>query len=465
VNKASLITPVILCGGAGSRLWPMSREAMPKQFLPLFEGLSLFDLTLERVSDRSIFSSPVIVTAQPLAELVSRSLEHSKCNGQIVLEPCRRNSAPAVAIAAELVAKTAPDALILVLAADHFIEDAAAFSAAVSESAGMAAKGKIITFGIAPDNPSTSYGYIRPGADIGEGICTIDRFIEKPAAARAAELVAEGCLWNSGNFLFRADVMRTEIENFEPRIAEVARTAAKNMLSQKEPQNIHLIPEEIFAQSPSISIDYAVMERTARAACKPVHYLWSDMGTWNSVWSHFDKDGNGNAARGPVSLLEVKNSLVFSESLHTAVVGLENIAVVATRDAVLVAPRDVSSSLSNLVAVLKSDPGTEHLAATPAAASHSWGQESWIAREETFSTKVATLWPGKSTPLMTQQHSDIHVLVITGQVLAIVGNAELQVTASTPLFISAGTPFRLVNSGAKEVRYLELAISRETDAT
>ena len=437
---------------------------MPKQFLPLFEGLSLFDLTLERISDGSIFSAPVIVTAQPLAELVSQSMERAKCQGQIVLEPCRRNSAPAIAIAAELVAKMAPDALILVLAADHLIEDAAAFRAAISESAGMAAQGKIITFGIAPDGPSTSYGYIRPGADIGEGICAIDRFIEKPAAARAAELVAEGCLWNSGNFLFRADVMCAEIENFEPRIAEMAKAAAKNMMSQQEPPSLYLIPEQIFAQSPSISIDYAVMERTARAACKPVHYRWSDMGTWNSVWSHFDKDGNGNATRGSVSLFEVKNSLVFSESLHVAVAGLENIAVVATRDAVLVAPRDVSSSLTHLVAALKSDPETEHLAVVPATASHNWGHESCIAHEETFSTKIVTLAAGKSTPTIVHPHTDIHLLVIAGQALAILGDTEVQAATNASIFVSAGTPFKLVNSSQKDVRYLELAISRETDA-
>jgi mannose-6-phosphate isomerase-like protein (cupin superfamily) len=256
--------------------------------------------------------------------------------------------------------------------------------------------------------------------------------------------------------------MRAEIENFEPRIAEVAKSAAKNMPSQ--PRGIHFIPEEIFALSPSISIDYAVMERTTRAACKPVHYRWSDMGTWNSVWSHFNKDGFGNANRGPVSLLETKNSLVISDSLHTAVVGLENVAVVVTRDAVLVAPRDVSASLSHLVAALKSDPGKEHLAVTPATASHIWGHESCVAHEETFSTKLVTLWPGKSTPLMTQQHSDIHVLTISGQALAKIGGAEIQVAASTPLFVPAGTPFRIVNSSAKEVRYLELSISREIDA-
>jgi mannose-1-phosphate guanylyltransferase/mannose-6-phosphate isomerase len=463
VKEASLITPVILCGGAGTRLWPMSREAMPKQFLPLFDGRSLFDLTLERISDRSIFSAPVIVTAQSLAELVSQSMERAKCQGQIVLEPCRRNSAPAIAVAVELVLKATPDTLMLVLAADHFIEDAVAFRTAVSESAAIAAKGKIITFGIVPDSPNAGYGYIKPGPELGGGICTIGQFIEKPNTVRAAELVAEGCLWNSGNFLFRADVMRAEIEQFEPRIAEVARSSAKNMqCRQQERQVFHLIPEDIFTQSPSISIDYAVLERTTCAACKPVHYRWSDMGTWNSVWSHFEKDDNGNATRGPVSLLETSNSLVFSEALHTSVVGLENISVVVTGDAVLVAPREISSSLAELTAILKSQASAQHLAVTPAAASHNWGQECFIAREEAFGAKLVTLKPGKSTPFITRQYSDVHVLMIAGQALANVGDVEVQAEANASVLVPAGTPFRLVNSGQEDVRYLEVAITRRS---
>jgi mannose-1-phosphate guanylyltransferase/mannose-6-phosphate isomerase len=462
VNNEKLITPVILCGGAGSRLWPLSREAMPKQFLPLFEGRSLFDLTLERISDTSIFSAPVIVTAQSLAELVSQSLESAKCQGQIVLEPCRRNSAAAIAVAVELVTRTAPNALMLVLASDQFIQDAGAFRAAAHESAAIAAKGRIVTFGIVPDSPNTGYGYIEPGPDLGEGICTVARFIEKPAAARAAELVAEGCLWNSGNFLFRADVMRAEIHKFEPRIAEVADAVAKSMkIEEHQGQVFHFIPEEIFAQSPSIAIDYAVLERTSHAACKPVHYRWSDMGTWDSVWSHLGKDESGNVTRGSVSLLETRNSLVFSEALHTSVVGLENVSVVVTSDAVLVAPRNVSSSLTELTARLKSEPSTQHLALAPAAASHNWGQECSIAQEEGFGAKLVTLKPGKSTPLSVHEHSDTHVLIVVGQVLANLGDVEIQAEVNAPIFVPAGTPFTLVNSGEKFVRYLELAINRQ----
>jgi mannose-1-phosphate guanylyltransferase/mannose-6-phosphate isomerase len=462
VDNGKLITPVILCGGAGSRLWPLSREAMPKQFLPLFEGRSLFDLTLERISDPSIFSEPVIVTAQSLAALVSQSLEHAKCGGQIVLEPCRRNSAAAIAVATEFVTRTDSNALMLVLASDHFIADALAFRAAVRESAALAEKGKIITFGIVPDSPNPGYGYIEPGAEIGEGICAVARFIEKPTATRAMELLAEGCLWNSGNFLFRADIMRAEILEFEPRIAEVASAAAKNMtIQQQEGQLFHLIPEEIFVQSPSTSIDYAVLERTARAACKPVRYRWSDMGTWNSVWDHLEKDENGNVARGSVSLVETGNSLIFSEALHTSVVGLENVSVVVTSDAVLVAPRDVSSALTALTARLKSEPSMQHLAVTPVAASHNWGQECSIAQEEGFGAKLMTIKPGKSTPPCTQEHSDTHILMIAGQAQAKLGDVEVQAEASGSIFVPAGTPFRLVNSGEEIVRYLELTIIRK----
>lgn len=434
---------------------------MPKQLLPLFDGRSLFDLTLERISDRSIFAAPVIVTAQSMGELVGQSMERAECQGQILLEPCRRNSGPAIAVAVELIAGRATDELMLVLAADHFIDDAAAFRTAVSESAAMAAKGKIITFGIVPDSPNTGYGYIKPGPELADGICAIAQFIEKPKAARAAELVAGGCLWNSGNFLFRADVMRAEIEQFEPCIAEVARSAAKSIECQQQDRQVfHLIPEDIFAQSPSISIDYAVLERTWRAACKPVHYRWSDMGTWSSVWSHFEKDDNGNATRGPVSLLETSNSLVFSEALHTSVVGLESISVVVTSDAVLVAPREVSSSLTELTAILKSQASAQHPAVTPAT-SHNWGQECLIAREDAFSAKLVTLKSGKSTPPSVRQYGDTHVLMIAGQALANVGDIEVRAEANASVLVPAGTPFRLVNSSEEDVRYLEVAITRQ----
>ncbi|MFT3671397.1 mannose-1-phosphate guanylyltransferase [Aestuariivirga sp.] len=357
---AEKIIPVILCGGAGSRLWPASREAMPKQFLPLFDGRSLFDLTLQRIADPSLFADPVVVTADALAPHVLRSLGAAGMRGTVLLEPCRRNTAPAIALALEACAT--PDALMLVLASDHFIADGAAFRQAVRDCAGGAAGGHIITFGVTPDSPHSGYGYIEKGGPQADGLYAIARFIEKPAPDVALSLLGRGCLWNSGNFMFRACVMQEELAALQPAISTAVREAVAQMqVSELEGNKFFMPDEDAFARAPDLSIDYAVLEHSRRGACKPVSYRWSDMGTWNAVWEHRGKDSKGNAVTGPATLHLTEGALVISEAQHVAVVGMCDVAVIVTAESVLVAPRSVGKELTGLLDMLRSDPEKKRL--------------------------------------------------------------------------------------------------------
>src|SRR6195256_646981 len=305
------LTPVIMCGGAGTRLWPVSREAMPKQFVPLIGDRSTFQQTLARVSDPDLFERPIVITNGDFRFIVAEQLRELGIEADIVLEPSRRDSGPAVAVSAVLAAQRDRDALVLVLAADHVVRNPEEFRQACRHAADAAAAGRIVTFGIEPTYPATNYGYIRPGKKLnGSSVQAVEAFVEKPDAATAATYVAEGYLWNSGNFLFHAATMLAEIEHFEPAMAEAAKAAVNGLT--RDLDFLRLAPEP-FARAPKKSIDYAVMERTKRAAVVPADIGWSDVGSWNAVWDILDHDAAGNATEGPVVMLDSRNSLVRSE--------------------------------------------------------------------------------------------------------------------------------------------------------
>ena len=327
--------PVIMCGGAGTRLWPISRESMPKQFVPLVDERSTFQQVIDRISDGELFERPIVITNSDFRFIVAEQLRECGVEADIVLEPMRRDSAMAVAVAAALARQRDPQGCVLILAADHVVRKAAAFKTACREAAVAAAQGLIVTFGINPTFPATNYGYIRPGKKLNGGAAlAVDAFVEKPDAATAGGYISNKYLWNSGNFAFRADIMLDEIARFEPDIAAAA-TAAVGAI--KHDLDFLRLPAEPFGQAPKKSIDYAVMERTDRAAVVPVDLGWSDVGSWSAVWDVLKHDGNGNAGSGPVVFHDSRNSLARSDDMIlTAVVGLENVIVVTTPDAVLV---------------------------------------------------------------------------------------------------------------------------------
>src|SRR5262245_51514456 len=302
------IVPVIMCGGAGTRLWPVSRESMPKQFVPLVGEGSTFQQVIARVS---LFARPIIITNTDFRFVVAEQLRERGVEADIVLEPMRRDSGPAVAISALLAAERDRNALVLVLAADHLVRKPDELRAVCRRAAATAAEGRIVTFGIEATYPATSYGYIRPGEKLnGASARTVEAFVEKPDAATAANYVAERYLWNSGNFLFHATTMLGEIERFEPTMAEAAKAAVAGLTRDLD---FLRLASEPFARAPKKSIDYAVMQRTKLAAVVPADLGWSDIGSWSAVWDVLDHDAAGNATDGPVVMLDSRNSLVRSE--------------------------------------------------------------------------------------------------------------------------------------------------------
>jgi mannose-1-phosphate guanylyltransferase / mannose-6-phosphate isomerase len=349
---SSKIIPVIMCGGAGTRLWPASREGMPKQFMPLLGVQTLFQDTMLRVVDAQLFERPIVITGASYRALVEQQLGAIGIAADVVLEPERRDSAPAVAVATVLGLRRSADALLMVVASDHAIKFPDRFHAACRDAMAVARDGHIVTFGIVPDHPSTDYGYLKPGMAMGNGkLRRLAAFAEKPDATTAATYIAQGHLWNSGNFLFKAEVMKGEMERLQPAIWSAALQA---VASARDDAGVMSLDRAGFASAPRISIDYAVMEKTGRSAVLPVELGWSDLGSWDSVWANMARDGNGNAVSGPCELLDVRNSIVRSDgSLLTAVVGLEDVVVVVSGGAVLVAPKTAKAEMKTLLDQLR----------------------------------------------------------------------------------------------------------------
>lgn len=453
---AAPIVPVIMCGGSGSRLWPVSRQSMPKQFVSLIGPDSTFRQVLERVSDPQLFGRPIVITSSDLRFVVAEQLRQSGIEADIVLEPMPRDSGPAVAVAAVLASKRDPDALALVLAADHVIRKPEAFHAACRQAAAVAAEGWIVTFGIEPTHPVTNYGYIRPGEKLNGGVaCAIEAFVEKPDAATAAQYMADHYLWNSGNFLFRAATMLEEIQRFEPAMAEAASAAVAGCTRDLEFQRLN---PEAFVRAPRKSIDYAVMERTKRAAVLPTTDLgWSDVGSWSSLWDVLDHDAEGNATRGPVFLMDSHNSLVQSdEAVLTTVVGLDDVVVVATGDAVLVVSRAKAEQVKSLVEALKAKN-------YPAAIEHRrvyrpWGYYQDVDNAARYRVKRIVVKPGSSLSLQKHFHRSEHWVVVTGTAEVTVGDEVRVVHENESIYIPIGSVHRLANPGKIRLELVEVQV-------
>ena len=457
MSRETRIVPVILSGGAGTRLWPASREAHPKQFLPLLGDRSTFEDTLARVSDRAVFAEPMVVTGEDFRFLVADQLTRAGVAGRIVLEPMRRDSGPAIAVAAELLRQRDPDAVMLVLAADHLVTDPQAFTATAAAGLDAAQAGALVTFGIRPTQPATGYGYIRPGATMDGRVNMVAAFVEKPDAETATRFVAEGYLWNSGNFLFRADVFLGELKRFEPEIAAAAAKVA-TAVARDEAGGISFerIDRELFAASPAKSVDYAVMERTDRAAVIAADYAWSDLGSWNALWEISPKDADGNATRGAVSLIGARNVFVASEEVHTAVIGLEDIAVVATKDAVLVARRDVAGDLKTLVGDLRADEATRRLADEHRKVLRPWGSYEGVDRGTRFQVKRIVVKPGARLSLQKHFHRSEHWVVVTGTATVEIDGVEKLVRENESVYIPLGAWHRLTNHGRIDLELIEV---------
>jgi mannose-1-phosphate guanylyltransferase/mannose-6-phosphate isomerase len=348
---SSLIVPLIVCGGSGTRLWPASRASRPKQFLPLFGDLSTFQETVRRVAEPTLFGRPVVVTNHDHRFLVADQLLSIGIEADIVLEPEARDSGPAIAVGAAFVAERDGDRTpVLALAADHRVRDIEGFHGACTAARRGAMKGQIVTFGVNPDHPATGYGYIEVGEEVAEGVLAVRRFVEKPDIETATRYVREGYLWNSGNFLFQARTLLAEYAVREPGTVEAVKAAVGNAVHDL---GFVRLDAAAFGRCDKRSIDYAVMEKTQLAAVVPATFDWSDVGSWSAVRDLSVQDEAGNAQLGKGVFVNARRNLVSSESQLVCVVGLDDLAVIATGDAVLVTHRDDAAGVKALVEGLK----------------------------------------------------------------------------------------------------------------
>ncbi len=453
-----LIVPTIMCGGAGTRLWPASRESLPKHLLPMLGGPSTFQRTLLRFRGQQGFGRPVVITSADSRFLIGEQLAAIGVEADIVIEPSRQDSAAAVAVGACHVAAREPGALCLILAADHLINDAEAFCAASREAARVAAKGLIMTLGIAPTAPATAYGYIAPGEAIeGTGSFRLKTFKEKPDAVTAARYISEGYLWNSGNFLFQPETMLQELKAFAPAILDAASTAYRKAVRETD---FVRLDAESFATAPRTSIDFAVMERTSRAGVTPYRSDWSDIGSWDALWEVSPKDADGNALSGDVLAIGVRNSIVQSDGLVTAVVGVEDLVVVTTKDAVLVTSRARSSEVKDLVAALRKDGRKE-------ADEHNrmfrpWGWYQRIDIGPGFQAKRIHVVPGGRLSLQKHFHRAEHWVVIKGVAEVTVDKDVSLVRENEAIHLPLGCVHRMVNPGKIPLEIIEVQIGSYT---
>ncbi len=451
------IVPIILCGGSGTRLWPVSRDSFPKQFVPLLGQFSTFQGTLKRVADTSLFGKPVVVTNEKFRFLAEEQAVAIGIPVDIVMEPMPRDSAAAIAAAAHYLLHHRAGTIGLVLAADHVVSDIAGFAASIRAALPAAEAGKIVTFGIAPTSPSTAYGYIRPGDTVEGEAKSVAMFLEKPDAIKAGQLIAEGCLWNSGNFMFRPDAMLAEIDRFAPEIAEAAGNALANHTIDLGAMRLG---EEDFVRAPKISIDYAVMQKTKLAAVVKATFDWSDIGTWDALWEASERDACDNRTSGNVTLLDTKGSLVHSDDVLTTVAGLDNVVVVTTRDAVLVASREASGEVKALVEDMKAKgirEASEHLKMY-----RPWGAYQRIDIGSRFQVKRLTVKPGGRLSLQKHHHRSEHWVVVSGTAEVTIGDKVMELHENESTYIPVGELHRLANPGKVMLEIIEVQVGSYT---
>lgn len=443
------IIPLIMCGGAGTRLWPASREGRPKQFLSLFGPRSTFQETIRRVGDPKIFGRPIIVTNHQYRFLVSEQLSAIGVEADILLEPHRRDSAPAIVAGAIHALRRGGAPIVLALAADHVVTDADAFVAACLTARTAAEEGYVVTFGVTPERPATEYGYIRRGKKLVDGVFAAEKFVEKPDETRARSYVADGYLWNSGNFIFSARALLDEYRGFDPTSAAAVMAAVEGAGSDL---GFATLKADDFLRATAKSIDYAVLEKTSRAAVVPVSYGWSDVGSWHTVWELTDKDAAGNA--GTALFLDSKDSYAISDKAQVSLCGVENMVVVATEDAVLVADRRSVNSMRVLVNRLKQVAPKvieDHL-----RVHRPWGYYHSLDEGPRYQVKRIMVKPGGRLSLQLHHHRAEHWVVVRGTARVTLGDDIKMVHENESIYIPIGSPHRLENPGKIDLELIEV---------
>ena len=448
-----MIIPVIMSGGAGTRLWPLSRETRPKPLLALVDGTSTFAATIDRVADPSLFGPPLIVANRDHRHMLAAALAETGVAGRLLLEPEPRDTTAAIAAAAQWIAARDPDAILLFLAADHLIRDVAGFRDTVRRASAAASDGAIVTFGIRPANPSTSYGYIERGAPLSgrDGIFSVAAFVEKPDAVTAQRYVEAGYLWNSGNFMMRATVALSELAAHAPDI--LAATAAAVEDASIGSDGVATLADA-FRAARRISFDHAVMEKTARAAVIDAAFDWSDLGTWASVWEAADKDQHRNVVKGEVTLVSAFGNYVSSDRPTIGIVGVDDLIVVASDDTVLIAPRAQSDAVKALVAAVNSKP--EVLFGDRARHYRPWGHYQSIDTGPSHQVKRLVVTPGQRLSLQKHRHRSEHWTVVEGVAEVTIDDRILEVHPNQSVYIPLGAVHRAANPGRTPVTIIEV---------
>ncbi len=449
-----MLYPVILSGGSGTRLWPMSRSLYPKQLLRLLGEDSLLQQTVRRVADPGRFAASLLVANEEHRFIVAEQLREIGAPSHVLLEPVGRNTAPAACVAALILAESEPAALMLLLPSDHIIAEEAVFAAAVDRAAAAAQAGALVTFGITPDRPEIGYGYIRQGEPVGgiEGVFRVAEFVEKPSPEVAEGYVAsEQYFWNSGMFLFPAALFLNELERIRPEIVAACRQA---LAKARRDDDFVRLDKAAFEACPADSIDYAVMEHTTRAAVVPVSMGWNDVGSWDALWDISDKDGAGNAVIGNVVAEDTRNCYLRSEAGLIAAIGIEDLVVVATDDALLLAPRERTQEVRRLVARLAAE-GRDESDALPTV-HRPWGTYRSLHNGHRVQVKHITVKPGGRLSLQMHHHRAEHWIVVHGTARIRRGDEELMLTEDQSTYIPLGTPHRLENPGKIPLHLIEV---------
>ena len=446
------IFPVILSGGSGTRLWPLSRGSLPKQLLPLHGERTMIQETVARVSLKDA-AAPILICNDDHRFLVAEQMkEIGVTPSAIVLEPMGRNTAPAAAVAALIAGEKDPHAIVALFPSDHVVGDEPAFQAALAVAVKAAEAGNIVTFGLKPTAPETGYGYIEQGEPLGDGAFKVKAFREKPNAEVAAEYVASGrYFWNGGMFVFRADVMLAEIERYAPGVLPASREAVAK--AARDLDFIRLDAES-FAQAANISIDYAVMEKTERAAVVPCSIGWNDVGSWSSLWEIRPQDADGNVLQGDVVVHDTKTSFVHSERTLTAMVGVENLVVIATKDAVLVADKGHAQDVKAIVDKLKAADRTEPMQHT--VVFRPWGNYEVLDRGPNFLVTEILINPGERIGQHMHHHRAEHWIVVEGTARVTCGEKVTILHENQSTFIGLGEKHRIENPGKTPLKIIEV---------
>ena len=450
-----MLYPVILSGGSGTRLWPMSRTLYPKQLLRLIGEDSLLQQTVRRVADLGRFAQPLLVANEDHRFIVAEQLREIKADAQaLLLEPIGRNTAPAACVAALMLAEREPEALMLLLPSDHIIADEGAFAVAIDRAVAAARAGALATFGITPERPETGYGYIRRGEPIDGivGAFRVAEFVEKPTLDVAQCYLASGeHFWNGGMFLFPAGLFLDELERTRPEIVASCRQA---LAQARRDDDFIRLDKDAFESCPADSIDYAVMEHTSRAAVVPVGMGWSDIGSWDALWEISDKDVAGNAIAGNVIAEDTRNCYLRSEAGLVAAIGIEDLVVVATADALMLAPRNRTQEVRRLVARLAADD-REEADALPTV-HRPWGTYRTLHNGHRVQVKHITVKPGGKISFQMHHHRAEHWVVVQGTARIRCGDDETMLTENQSTYIPLGALHRLENPGKIPLHLIEV---------